>query len=42
MKFRKHTESGVLTTMVSHAPTIQPTIIKCIIRQSKKPEEEFY
>ena len=42
LKFRKHTDTEVLTTMVSHRPEIQPTVIKCIIKQSRKPEEEFY
>jgi predicted RNA binding protein YcfA (HicA-like mRNA interferase family) len=42
IKLKKQTTTGVLTTMVSHRPEIQPTIIKCIIKQSKKPEEEFY
>lgn len=42
MKFRKQTDTETLTTMVSHRPEIQPTTIRFIIKQSKKPEEEFY
>ncbi len=44
MKFKKFDENKVCvaTTMVSHCPTIVPNIIRCIIRQSKKPEHEFY
>ncbi|MBI2578405.1 MAG: type II toxin-antitoxin system HicA family toxin [Candidatus Aenigmarchaeota archaeon] len=42
LKFRKQTDTEVLTTMVSHRPEIQPTIIRHIIKQSKKPEDEFY
>ncbi|MBU0953281.1 MAG: type II toxin-antitoxin system HicA family toxin [Nanoarchaeota archaeon] len=30
------------TTMVSHCPTIVPHAIRCIIRQTGKPEHEFY
>ena len=42
-KLKKRLPSGeVLTTLVSHHSKIQPHLIKCIIRQSKKPEEEFY
>lgn len=42
LKFRKNAADEVLTTMVSHRPEIQPTTIRDIIKQSKKPEEEFY
>lgn len=42
LKFRKYITSGTLTTLVSHCPEIQPHVIRTIIRQSKKPEEEFY
>ena len=42
LKFRKTTSTEVLTTMVCHRPEIYPSVIKDIIKQSKKPEEEFY
>ena len=43
-KFKKFDEGGkcLHTTFVSHCPRIVPNIIRCIIRQSGKPEDEFY
>lgn len=44
MKFKKYDENGkcIATTLVSHCPQIIPRSIRCIIRQSGKPEEDFY
>ena len=42
LKFRKEKNGRILTTMVSHRPEIQPTTIRKIIKQSEKPEDEFY
>jgi len=44
LKYKKYAEGGkcVSTTYVSHAPEIQPTVIKSIVKQSKKPESDFY
>lgn len=44
MKFKKFNQDGkcVATTFVSHRPDLQPYHIRDIIKQSHKPEEEFY
>lgn len=44
LKFKKYddTKKCIATTLVSHCPEIQPAIIKMIIKQSQKQEEEFY
>lgn len=42
MKFKKYEKDKTLTTFVSHCPKIIPFSIRNIIRQSKKPEEDFY
>ncbi len=43
-KFKKFDEQGkcIATMMVSHHSEIQKPLIKAIIKQSQKPEEEFY
>jgi len=44
MKYKKYDGNGacLATTLVSHCPNLVPFHIRNIIRQSKKPEEEFY
>lgn len=44
MKYKKYDENDkcLATTLVSHCPNLMPFHIRNIIRQSKKPEEEFY
>ena len=43
LKFKKYIDGKcIATTFVSHAPEIQPTIIRKIIEQSGLSEEEFY
>ncbi len=44
LKYRKYDKETkkTLTALVSHCSEIQPFVIRCIIRQSKKPEYEFY
>lgn len=42
MKFKKNVNGITYTTMVSHCTPIQIPIIRCIIKQTGIPEEEFY
>lgn len=44
LKFKKYDNNSkcIATTFLSHAPESQPSHIRNIVRQSKKPESDFY